>query len=79
MRLTRHTLRKGFGSRYAGQVPAQVLQKLMRHASLKITMDYYANVADAVMPAVLGRPCNNQCNTTDYSAESGCSPLDANR
>jgi integrase len=54
VRLTMHTLRKGFGCRYAGRVPAQVLQKLMRHATLKATMDYYANVDDAVMDAVLG-------------------------
>jgi integrase len=31
VRLTMHTLRKGFGCRYAGKVPAQVLQKLMLH------------------------------------------------
>ena len=48
------TLRNGFGCRYAGKVPAQVLQKLMRHANIKTTMEYYANVDDAVMRAVLG-------------------------
>ena len=72
-----HTLRKGFGSRYAGQVPAQVLKKLMRHASLKITMDYYANVDDAVMAAVLRRQCNTQRNTADFPAESGRDSIDA--
>src|SRR5581483_3655924 len=46
--LTMHTLRKGFGCRYAGKVPAQVLQKLMRHRRIKTTMDYYANVDVAV-------------------------------
>jgi integrase len=54
VRLTMHTLRKGFGCRYAGKVPAQVLQKLMRHANIKTTMDYYANVDQAVEDAVLG-------------------------
>jgi integrase len=54
VRLTMHTLRKGFGCRYAGKVPAQVLQKLMRHRRIKTTMDYYANVDSAVMDAVLG-------------------------
>ena len=52
--LTMHSLRRGFGCRYAGKVPAQVLQKLMRHRNIKITMTYYANVDDAVMDAVLG-------------------------
>jgi integrase len=54
VRLNFHTLRKGFGCRYAGKVPAQVLQKLMRHSSIKTTMDYYANVDDAAVRAVLG-------------------------
>ena len=54
VRSTMHTLRKGFGCRYAGKVPAQVLQKLMRHRNIKTTMDYYANVDAAVEEAVLG-------------------------
>jgi integrase len=54
VRLTMQSLRKGFGCRYAGKVPAQVLQKLMRHSNIRVTMDYYANVDDAVMQAVLG-------------------------
>jgi hypothetical protein len=57
-----HTLRKGFGCRYAGKVPAQVLQKLMRHRNIKTTMDYYCNVDQAVMEAVLGIP-NSLPNT----------------
>jgi integrase len=63
VKLTMHTLRKGFGCRYAGRVPAQVLQKLMRHASIKTTMDYYANIDDAVMDAVLGVGRNTSRNT----------------
>jgi hypothetical protein len=39
---------------YAARVPAQVLQKLRRHASIKTTMDFYANVDDAVREAILG-------------------------
>jgi integrase len=62
VRMTMKTLRKGFGCRYAGQVPAQVLQKLMRHSSIQLTMDYYANVDDAVMEAILG-PRNVSRNT----------------
>jgi integrase len=63
VRLSYHTLRKGFGCRYAGRVPAQVLQKLMRHANLKTTMDYYANVDDAVVEAVMGAQRNSSRNT----------------
>ena len=52
--MTCRTLRRGFGCRYAGKVPAQILQKLMRHSNISITMMYYANVDDAVMDAVRG-------------------------
>jgi integrase len=62
VRLTMHTLRKGFGCRYAGKVPAQVLQKLMRHTDIKTTMAYYANVDDAVEEAVLGPKRNSLRN-----------------
>jgi integrase len=58
VKLTMHSLRKGFGCRYAGKVPAQVLQKLMRHSNVSLTMLYYANVDDAVMRAVLGAELN---------------------
>jgi integrase len=62
VKLTMHSLRKGFGCYYAGKVPAQILQKLMRHASIKTTMDYYANVDAAVEEAVMGRECNSLRN-----------------
>ena len=56
--------------------PAQVLQKLMRHRNIKTTMDYYANVDEAVMDAVLGVQRNTSRNSTpvphpEGSAESG--------
>jgi integrase len=63
VRLTYKSLRRGFGCRYAGRVPAQVLQKLMRHASIRTTMDYYANVDDAAMEAVLGPRRNSSRNS----------------
>jgi integrase len=63
VKLSMHTLRKGFGCRYAGKVPAQVLQRLMRHSDIKTTMGYYANVDAAVEEAVLGPRCNNRRNT----------------
>jgi hypothetical protein len=55
VKLTYKSLCRGFGYRYASRVPAQVLQKLKRHASIRTTMDYYASVDDAAMEAVLGR------------------------
>ncbi len=68
--LTMHTLRKGFGCRYAGKVPAQVLQKLMRHRRIKTTMDYYANVDVAVMEAVLGVERNSSGNTQEAQRQT---------
>ncbi len=63
VKLTMKALRRGFGCRYAGKVPAQVLQKLMRHSNIQITMDYYANVDEDVMKAVLGPQRNGLRNT----------------
>ena len=63
VKLTMKSLRRGFGCRYAARVPAQVLQKLMRHASIRTTMDYYANVDDAAMEAVLGPKRNTSRNS----------------
>jgi integrase len=48
VRLTMHSLRKGFGCRYA----AHVLQRLMRHGDIGTTMTYYANIDAAVEEAV---------------------------
>jgi integrase len=66
VRLSMHSLRKGFGCHYAGKVPAQVLQRLMRHSTVALTMTYYANVDDAVMRAVLGEQRNSSRNTTHF-------------
>jgi integrase len=63
VRLTMRTLRRGFGCYYAEKVPAQVLQKLMRHSDIRITMAYYANVDDAAERAVRERQCNSSRNT----------------
>lgn len=57
--LTMRTLRRGFGCRHAGHVPAQVLQRLMRHSDIGITMEFYCNI-DAALEAAL---CNGSCNT----------------
>jgi integrase len=68
VKLSMKALRRGFGCRYAGKVPAQVLQKLMRHANIKTTMDYYANVDDAVEEAVLGWQRNSSRNKAPETA-----------
>src|SRR5262249_27311712 len=68
VKLTMHSLRKGFGCRYAGKVPAQVLQRLMRHANISTTMAFYANVDNAVEEAVLG-PRRNSYRNTHPAAE----------
>jgi integrase len=62
VKLSMHSLRKGFGCRYAGEVSAQVLQRLMRHANIQTTMDYYANIDDAVEEAVFGPERNRLRN-----------------
>src|SRR5262249_49695958 len=77
VRLTMKALRRGFGCRYAGKVPAQVLQKLMRHANIKTTMDYYANVDDAAEEAVLGPKRNRLRYTAPEKAAEVGSPVDA--
>jgi hypothetical protein len=57
------SLRKGYGYHYAARVSAHILQKLMRYANIKTTMDYYANVDVAVEEAVFSRSkCNDVCN-----------------
>lgn len=73
IKMSMRTLRRGFGCRYAGKVPAQVLQKLMRHSKIDITMQYYANVDDAVEEAILGPKRNTQCNSRPRTApEESC-------
>lgn len=55
VKLTMKPLRRGFGCYWASRVPAQVLQKMMRHYHISLTMTYYANVDDAVSQAILSR------------------------
>jgi integrase len=55
VKLSMHRLRKGFGCRVAKQLGkgnAPILHELMRHSSMQITMDYYANVDDAKQAAI---------------------------
>jgi integrase len=73
VRLSMRSLRRGFGCRYAGKVPAQVLQKLMRHSNIAVTMDYYANVDSAVEEAVLG-PQRNRLRNNGRENAPGLRP-----
>jgi integrase len=78
VRLTMKELRKGFGCRYAGKVPAQVLQKLMRHSNIRVTMDYYANVDDTVMEAVLGdQRTSFRSSRTSLRTNEACPGMEA--
>jgi integrase len=55
VKLSMHRLRKGFGCRVAkslGKGGAAMLHELMRHSSMQVTMDYYANVDDALQDAI---------------------------
>lgn len=55
VKLSMHRLRKGFGCRLAkalGKGGAAVLHEIMRHSSMQVTMDYYANVDDAKAEAI---------------------------
>src|SRR5262249_43452853 len=57
VKLSMHRLRKGFGCRVAkhiGKGGAAMLHELMRHSSMQITMDFYANVDDALQDAIKG-------------------------
>jgi integrase len=48
VKLSMHSLRKGFGCHHANKVSAHVLQKLMRHSTIATTLRYYANVEAAI-------------------------------
>ena len=67
VRMTMKTLRQGFGCRYAAEVSAHVLQRLLRHSTIKVTMDYYANIDQAVEDAVK-RPRPNSSHNSPAPA-----------
>lgn len=52
-RISLHDLRRSFGSRYAAVVPAPVLKRLMRHASIETTLAFYTDVDDKLAEAIL--------------------------
>jgi integrase len=55
VKLSMHQLRKGFGCRVAkklGRGNAPILHRMMRHSSMQVSMDYCANVDDALHDAI---------------------------
>jgi integrase len=53
LKISLHDLRRSFASRYASEVPAPVLQRLMRHASIQTTLKYYTDIDSALESAIL--------------------------
>jgi integrase len=78
VKMSMKTRRRGFGCRHAGKVSAQVLQKLMRHSDIRITMDYHANVDEAVEDAIFGGERNTLRNKPREAAPTPETALDAN-
>lgn len=81
VKLTMKSLRRGYGCYWAARVSAQVLQKLMRHSTIALTMAFYANIDDAAMQAVLGRQPslrNSSRNTTEESKKANGEDLSVN-
>jgi integrase len=75
VKLSMHRLRKGFGCRVAQQLgkgQAPVLHRLMRHRSMQMTMDYYANVDDVLADSIrqLDQPRGPETNSTATSTNS---------
>ena len=48
---TAHDLRRAFGVRWSGRVPAATLQQMMRHACITTTMNYYVEQEAATLAA----------------------------
>ena len=67
VRLSMRSLRRGFACAYAAEVPAQVLQALMRHKNIATTMAFYANTEAAAIAAVRRR---NSLRNSDNAAGS---------
>lgn len=70
---TLHDLRRNYGSRWAAKVPAQVLQRMMRHANISTTMSYYADAELAAVGAVWSETerCESRCESQKKTPKSG--------
>jgi integrase len=71
VKLTMRVPRRGFGCRWAARVPAQILQRMMRHASITTTMDYYANIDDALEAAMFGQRNSSRNTPTPEAFPAG--------
>ena len=70
---TLHDLRRSYGSRWTLKVPAQVLQKMMRHANIATTMDFYADAEQAAMNAMWGESSATSVSVASNVAVSNSS------
>jgi integrase len=77
VKLTMKALRRGFGCRYAPRVPAQTLQRLMRHRNIKTTLAYYVNLDAAVEQAVFGN--SGHLHTNLHNTEASPSDRSTDR
>jgi integrase len=74
VKLTMRSLRRGFGCYHAGRVPAQVLQRLMRHANIATTVAFYANVDEAARDAILRGGRHISRNSADEPQQAAAEP-----
>jgi integrase len=64
-----HDFRRSFATKWARRLPAQALQRLMRHSSLATTMTYYATGDIGLEDQLWGDFCNKTSNTPSQSTE----------
>lgn len=78
---TLHDLRRAYGTRWAGKVPAQVLQRMMRHANISTTLTFYADTEQAALAAVWGpaNPSADPSNSPKTPGKSSPSPKSGQR
>jgi len=62
-----HDLRRSFGTRWAKRVMPAVLKRLMRHADIQTTMQYYVNLGADEVAADLWATHRKNDNTSDNS------------
>ncbi len=63
-----HDLRRAFGYRWAKRVMPAVLQKLMRHASIQTTMQYYVDLEADDVADVLWAAASNTFSNSDQKS-----------
>ncbi|QDU60448.1 hypothetical protein Pan216_12880 [Planctomycetes bacterium Pan216] len=51
---TLHDLRRNYGSRWAVKVPAQQLMAMMRHSTINVSLDYYAETEQGTIDMLWG-------------------------